>query len=134
MGKIDGRRRRGQQRMRWLDGITNSMEWVWVSSRSWWSTGRPGMLQSMGLQSRTWLSDWADWGNIMPQTVWAPHKFSVSHCIQFMGSNVFSFLHVNTFCYQNSNKIQTNLKPGCILHKRIHCEGETEQSKWMFFL
>ena len=34
--KIEGRRRRGQQRMRWLDGITKSMNWVWASSRSWW--------------------------------------------------------------------------------------------------
>ena len=33
--------------------------WVWASSRSWWWTGKPGMLQSMGLQRvRTWLSDW----------------------------------------------------------------------------
>ena len=31
--------------------------WVWVSSRSWWWTGKPGMLQSMGLQSQT-LRDW----------------------------------------------------------------------------
>ena len=28
-------------RMRWLDGVTNSWTWVWVSSRSWWWTGRP---------------------------------------------------------------------------------------------
>ena len=34
--------------------------WVWVSSRSWWWTGRPGVLQSMGSQSRTWLSDWTE--------------------------------------------------------------------------
>ena len=34
--------------------------WVWVSSRSWWWTGKPGMLQSMGSQSRTWLSDWTE--------------------------------------------------------------------------
>ena len=36
LGKIEGRRRRGQHRMRWLDGITNSMDMVWVDSRSWW--------------------------------------------------------------------------------------------------
>ena len=34
--------------------------WVWVSSGSWWWTGRPGMLQSMESQSRTWLSDWTE--------------------------------------------------------------------------
>ena len=34
--------------------------WVWVDSRNWWWTGRPGMLQFMGLQSRTWLSDWTE--------------------------------------------------------------------------
>ena len=34
--------------------------WVWVNSGSWWWTGRPGMLQFMGLQSRTRLSDWTE--------------------------------------------------------------------------
>ena len=32
--------------------------WVWTSSRSWWWTGKPGVLRSMGLQSQTRLSDW----------------------------------------------------------------------------
>ena len=36
--------------------------WVWASSGSWRWTGRPGVLQSVGLQSRTRLSDWTDWG------------------------------------------------------------------------
>ena len=49
LGKIEGRRR-GRQRMRWLDGITDSMIWVWVDSGSWWWTGRPGMLQFMEWQ------------------------------------------------------------------------------------
>ena len=34
--------------------------WVWVNSRSWWCTGRPGILQSMGSPSRTWLNDWTE--------------------------------------------------------------------------
>ena len=46
--KIEGRRRRGWQRMRWLDGINARRTWVWASSRSWWWTGKSGMLQSMG--------------------------------------------------------------------------------------
>ena len=48
LGKIEGRRRRGWQRMKRLDGIPNS--WVWVNSGSWWWTGKPGMLQSMASQ------------------------------------------------------------------------------------
>ena len=36
LGKIEGRRRRGWQRMRWLDGITDSMDMGWVDSGSWW--------------------------------------------------------------------------------------------------
>ena len=60
LGKIKGRRRRGWQRMRWLDGITNWMNLIWASSGSWWWTGKPGMLQSMGSQSQTLLSDWTE--------------------------------------------------------------------------
>ena len=35
LGGIGGRRRRGQQRMRWLDGITNWIDMVWLNSGSW---------------------------------------------------------------------------------------------------
>ena len=49
LGKIESRRRSGQQRLRWLDGITDSMD-MSLSSGSWWWTGKPGVLPSMGLQ------------------------------------------------------------------------------------
>ena len=53
LGSIEGRRRRGQQRMRWLDGITNLMG---MSLSLWW-IGRPGVLWFMG--SQRVRHDWA---------------------------------------------------------------------------
>ena len=47
LGGIGGRKRREWQRMRWLDGITDSMDMSWVNSGSWWWRGRSGMLLFM---------------------------------------------------------------------------------------
>ena len=60
LGGMEGGRRRGRQRMRWLDGIIDWMDMSLSKLREWWWTGRPGVLQSLGSQSRTRLSDWTE--------------------------------------------------------------------------
>ena len=60
LGKIEGGRRRGWQRMRWLHGITNSMDMRLGKLWSWWWTGKPGVLQSMESQRQTRLSVWTE--------------------------------------------------------------------------
>ena len=43
----------------WIASLTQ-WTWVWAGSVSWWWTGKPGVLQSMGLKSRTRLSYWTE--------------------------------------------------------------------------
>ena len=70
LGKIEGRRRKGRQRMRWVDGITDSVDMGWgrlwqlVMDREVWCAVVHGVTKSW-----TWLSDWTElsWSQDIPK-------------------------------------------------------------------
>ena len=91
LGKIEGRRIRGQQRMRWLDGITDSMDmrlrkfWDRVKDREACCSAGHGVSKI-----RTWLSDWTT-TNVIPMNYF--------DFVLFCGSFVLGLIVYNIFLY-----------------------------------
>ena len=106
LGKIEGRRRRGQQRIRWLKGITNSMEMSLsklmelVMNREAWHAAVHG-----ATKNRTWLSDWTElincllvisFGNVFSHSV---NCFFILLMISFSMQNLLSLTRSHLFIF-----------------------------------
>ena len=123
LGGIWGRRRRGQPRMRWLDGITDS---VWVNSGSWWWIGRPGVLRFMGSQRVG--HDWVTELNWVPTT---PVLFSNSVVIYAVPVDI-QLITLQSVFTQYSTNIRGFLNHlNHTIHQNVH---HWEKGPYMGFL
>ena len=90
----------------WNGWMASPTQWtrVWVNSESWWWTGRPGVLLSMGLQSQIWLSDWIELKNIglLKLLYHSTHAF-----IHFFNNYLLCALYVADTVVTTANKTKS---------------------------
>ena len=101
----------------WMASLT-WYTWVWASSWSRWWTGKPGVLQSMGSQSRTWLSKKTELSRLCPWDF--PSKNTGEGC---------HFLLQEVYLTQESNPGLLHLLPWQVFSLPLHHFGSPKEEK-----
>ena len=114
LGKIEGRRKRGQQRMRWLDNIAQ-WTWIWANASGQWRTREPGLLQSMGSQ------------RVRHNLVTRQQQRKIARVLNVMVIIAFQFVNCPSFPFLVL--IQSSWE-GKVWHSQ-HWEKEAIQQRWI---
>ena len=129
LGRIEGGRRKGWQRVRWLDGITNSMDMSLSNSGSCWWTGRPGVLQSMWSQrvGHDWVTE-LNWRTQSQQ--FFPEVHMDSALLGFVPDPLFKSAHYHWPDAQTSFKAIMVLAGWCWCQHRIEPKESKMSKGW----